>query len=202
MRFLLALLLSLALTGCLTAGKRGGEQALAVYDLGPQPAQVAAPIVRNRPLAVEVRAPLWFDSMGIEYRLAYVDVARLREYARARWAGPPAQLIQQRLVQQLGLVAHGRSRASCVLRVDITEFSQIFESPVTSRAVLQGHLQWLDSGRTRLAEQAFSLSSPAPTADARGGVTAFSASIEQLTASIKDWEAAFTASGQLKGCGV
>ncbi len=202
MRLLLAIFLGFALTGCFTAGKRGGEQALAIYDLGPPAAQLAMPISRNRPLAIEVRAPLWFDSMGIEYRLAYVDVARLREYGRARWVGPPAQLIQQRLVQQLGLVPHGQSRASCVLRVDITEFSQIFDSPSASRGVLQGHMQWLDSRRARLAEQSFNLSNAAPTPDARGGVSAFSASIEQLTVSIRNWEAELTASGQLKACGV
>lgn len=202
MRLLLTVLLGLALSGCFTSGKRGGEEALAIYDLGPMPGQLAEPIARKRPLAIEVRAPLWFDSMGIEYRLAYIDLARLREYARARWVGPPAQLIQQRLVQQLGLVPHGLSRASCVLRVDITEFSQIFDTPSASRGVLQGRMQWLDSGRASLAEQTFNLGSAAPTADARGGVSAFSASIEALTASIRSWETALIASGQLKACGL
>ena len=41
--------------------------ALAIYDL----AAVAASLLdvpRRAPLAVEVRAPLWFDTMGIDYR--------------------------------------------------------------------------------------------------------------------------------------
>lgn len=202
MRWIMITLSVLSLSACFTAGKRGAEQALAIYDLGPLPAKSAASPVRNSPLAIEVRAPLWFDSMGIEYRLAYVDLARLREYARARWVGPPAQLIQQRLVQQLGMVAQGQSRASCVLRINITEFSQIFDTPEASRGVLQGHMQWLDRGRARLAEQSFNLSSAAPSADARGGVSALSASIEQLTATIKRWEAELAASGLVKACGV
>jgi ABC-type uncharacterized transport system auxiliary subunit len=201
MRLLLTLLLGLTLAGCFTAGKRGGEESLAIYDLGLVSVQPAEKPRRNPPVAIEVRAPLWFDSMGIEYRLAYVDKARLREYGRARWAGPPAQLIQQRLVQQLGFVVHGQSRAGCVLRFDITEFSQVFDTPNTSHALLQGRLQWMDRSRTSIAVREINQRSEAPSADARGGVTALSASIEQLTVTIKDWEAELMAAGQLKTCG-
>ena len=201
MRLLLTLLLGLMLTGCFTAGKRGGEETLAIYDLGLISVPSADKLRRAQPMAVEVRAPLWFDSMGIEYRLAYVDKARLREYGRARWAGPPAQLIQQHLVQQLGFVVHGQSRAGCVLRLDITEFSQVFDTPNTSHALLQGRLQWMDRSRTSMAMREINLLSDAPSADARGGVAALSASIEQLTVTIKNWEAELLASGQLKTCG-
>lgn len=200
MRRLLITLLCLTLAGCFTAGKRGGEQALAVYDLGPLPERSGARAPRVQPMAIEVRAPLWFDSMGVEYRLAYVDKARLREYAQARWVGPPAQLIQQRLVQELGFVPHGQSQARCVLRIDISEFSQIFDTPDTSRGVLQGRLQWLDRSRARLAEREINLTSDSLSANARGGVAALSASVEQLTATIMRWEVELTASGQLKAC--
>lgn len=201
MRFLFVILIVLTLAGCFTAGKRGGEDALAIYDLGLVSVPPTEKLRRNSPVALEVRAPLWFDSMGIEYRLAYLDKARLREYGRARWAGPPAQLIQQRLVQQLGFVVHGQGRAGCVLRFDVTEFSQVFATPNTSHAVLQGRLQWMDRSRTSMAMREINLLSDAPSADARGGVVALSASIEQLTVTIKNWEAELLASGQLKTCG-
>jgi ABC-type uncharacterized transport system auxiliary subunit len=201
MRFILLFLMSLTLAGCFTAGKRGGEEALAIYDLGMVSVLPSDKQRRKPPVAIEVRAPLWFDSMGIEYRLAYVDKSRLREYGRARWAGPPAQLIQQRLVQQLGFVVHGQSRAGCVLRFDITEFSQVFDSPNASHALLQGRLQWMDRSRTNIASRDVNLASDSPSADARGGVTALSASIEQLTVIIRDWEAELLAAGQLKACG-
>ena len=200
MRFIFVLFLAIVLTGCFTAGKRGAEQSLAIYDLGPQ-ANIERQ-QRKQPMAIEVRAPLWFDSMGIEYRLAYVDVARLHEYARARWVGPPAQLIQQKLVQQLGFVPHGQGRANCVLRVDINEFSQIFSTPEASHAMVQGRMQWLDRSRARIAERDIHLRNAAPSSDARGGVTALSASIEQLTVTIQQWESELTASGQLKACGI
>ena len=201
MRFLFVILIVLTLAGCFTAGKRGGEDALAIYDLGLVSVPPTEKLRRNSPVALEVRAPLWFDSMGIEYRLAYLDKARLREYGRARWAGPPAHLIEQRLVQQLGFVVHGQSRAGCVLRFDITEFSQVFATPNTSHAVLQGRLQWMDRSRTSMAMREINLLSDAPSADARGGVAALSASIEQLTVTIKNWEVELQATGQLKSCG-
>ena len=200
MRRILIALLCLLMTGCFTAGKRGGEQSLAIYDLGLFAEKSGEKLPRAEPMAIEVRAPLWFDSMGIEYRLAYVDKARLREYARARWAGPPAQLIQLRLVQQLGFVPHGQSRTRCVLRVDISEFSQVFDAPEISRAMLQGRLQWLDRSRARIAEREISLTSDSPSADARGGVAALSGTVEQLTATIMNWEAELVAAGQLKSC--
>ena len=200
MRRILIALLCLLMTACFTAGKRGGEQSMAIYDLGLFTEKSGEKFPRTEPMAIEVRAPLWFDSMGIEYRLAYVDKARLREYGRARWAGPPAQLIQLRLVQQLGFVPHGQSRTRCVLRVDISEFSQVFDAPEISRAVLQGRLQWLDRNRARIAEREISLTSDSPSADARGGVAALSGTVEQLTATIMNWEAELVAAGQLKSC--
>lgn len=202
MRLVFVFALAVILAGCFTAGKRGGDSALAIYDLGFVSELSSAKPRPQQLLAVEVRAPLWFDSMGIEYRLAYADIARLREYSRARWAGPPAQLIQQRLVQQLGFVAPGQSRAGCVLRIDITEFSQVFESPDHSHALLQARLQWLDRTRSSIAVRELSLRSDSPSSDARGAVTALSDSIEQLTVTIRQWESELDLAGQLKVCGV
>lgn len=198
MRLIFSLLLVLSLAGCFAAGKRGTEQVLAIYDLGPQANPERQQ--RKQPIAIEVRAPLWFDAMGIEYRLAYIDITRLHEYAKARWVAPTAQLIQQKLVQQLGFVPHGQSRVNCVLRIDITEFSQVFATPEASHAVVQGRMQWLDRSRARIAERDINLRSAAPSPDARGGVRALSASIEQLTVSIQQWESELTAAGQLKTC--
>lgn len=199
MRLIFPLLLSLLLSACFTAGKRGGDAAMAVYDLGPGQ---ESPVERSTgaPMAIEVRAPLWFDSLGIDYRLAYAEPERLREYARARWAGPPAQLIQRRLMRDLDLIAAGQGRAACVLRLEIDEFSQIFDTPASSRAVVQGRVQWLDRGRGRLAERPVSLVQPAPSADSRGAVSALTAAVAQLTVAIVHWEKALRADGQLRGC--
>ena len=187
MRSLLVLMLGLALSGCFTTGKRGGETALTIYDFGPLPAsKLTAP--RQPPLALEVRAPLWFDTMGIGYRLAYIDAARLREYAKARWAGPPAQLIQQRLLQQLGYTQAGQAQSRCLLRLEIAEFSQVFIDRDESRGVLTGRALLFDRKRQLLAELPLRLHQAAPTPNARGAVAAMTATVERLADELLRWE--------------
>lgn len=187
MRWLPVLLCCVSLVGCFTSGKRGGDVALAIYDFGTAP---VAPLmdVRRVPMALEVRAPLWFDSMGIDYRLAYVDAARLREYAKARWAGPPAQLLQQRLSQQLRLSPSGQGQARCLIRLEITEFSQVFSAPDLSQGVVQGRAVLLDRSRRQIAEMPISIAKNAPSADARGGVAALSEGAQQLALDLMGWE--------------
>jgi ABC-type uncharacterized transport system auxiliary subunit len=179
MRRLLIVSCCLLVAACYSAGKRGGDSALAIYDLGPSEVRTGA-VPKRRELALEVRAPLWMDSMGIEYRLAYDEPARLRDYTRARWAGPPAQLIQQRLMQQLGMRPSGQGRTRCVLRIDVDVFAQIFNDPETSRGHLQGRAQLLDSTRTLLTVREFRIDKDAPSADSRGGVAALTAAVDQL----------------------
>lgn len=198
MRSLVMLSLCLFLAACFTAGKRG-ENGLVVYDLGLSPVRLIEG-ERKPPMALEVRAPLWFDALGIEYRLAYTDVSRLREYGRARWAGPPAQLIQQRLVQQLGLTAAGQGRVNCVLRVEITEFSQVFTTPEISKGILQGRAQWLDRSRKQLAELTLSIEKNAPSPDSRGGVSALQLATEQLAIDLLAWENQMRVAGKAGAC--
>ena len=199
MRRFAVLLFCLLLAACSMAGKRGGDTAMATYDLGPR-AELRAGTLRPTPMALEVRAPLWFDSMGINYRLAYAEPARLREYSRARWAGPPAQLIQQRLVRDLALVPAGQSQAACLLRLDIDEFSQVFASSAASSAVLQGRVQWLDRGRNRLAERLVNIEKPAASSDSAGGVQAMTAALAELSSRLQTWENELRVSGQLRPC--
>jgi ABC-type uncharacterized transport system auxiliary subunit len=141
-----------------------------------------------QPLALEVRAPLWFDSQGIDYRLAYVDAARLREYARARWVGPPAQMIQQRLMRKLDYSISGQGQTRCVLRLEIMEFSQVFASQESSKGLLQGRAVLLDQSRRQVAELGLNIEKLAASQDARGGVGALSATVEQLAADLLAWE--------------
>ncbi|MBS1191819.1 MAG: hypothetical protein H6R10_3611 [Rhodocyclaceae bacterium] len=195
----LLLVLCLVLTGCVTAGKRGSDAGPAVYDLGPpaerQPAAAGLP-----PLAVDIRAPYWLDSLGIGYRLAYAEPGRLRDYARARWAAPPATLMQQRLAQQLGLIPVGQGGARCLVRIDLDEFSQVFTMPQESRGVLQARVVLLDGTRKQLAETALKIEKAAPSQDSRGGVAALEAAVAQLGTDLGRWREQLAASGRLKAC--
>lgn len=194
----LLILLCLVLGGCLTTGKRGGDAPMAVYDLG-LPATRAATSDRV-PLGIEVRAPYWFDSLTIEYRLAYAEPARLREYAQARWAGPPAKLLEQRLVQALGLLPAGQGGARCLVRLDVEEFSQVFASAASSQGVLVARATLLDRSRSRLAELPVKLEKPSPTPDSRGGVAALTAAVEQLVADLAAWRDELARAGRLQSC--
>lgn len=186
-RLLLLLCCLLSLSACLTTGKRGGDTAIASYDFGAAPAALV-PVPRKLPLAVEVRAPLWFDTLGIDYRLGYAEPARLREYAVSRWAGPPALLIQQRMMQQLALSMPGQSRTVCVLRFDISEFSQLFTTPQQSAAVLQGRLLLLDRGRRQVAEKNVDIRVPVQQPNAQGGVLGLTSAVDLLNRQILAWE--------------
>ena len=199
MKKLLGLFCCLLLAGCFTIGKRGGDAPLAIYDFGPSPAE-ALLAQRLVPLALEVRAPLWFDTMGIDYRLAYIDAARLREYAKARWAGPPAQMLQQRLSQQLRLSPSGQGQARCLLRVEITEFSQVFSAPTASRGVVQGRVVLLDRSRHQVAELPVNLEKTAVTQDARGGVRALTEAVDQLATDLQSWEGLLADKPQTGAC--
>jgi len=199
MRRLLIVACCLLVAACYSAGRRGGDSALAIYDLGsPEVRTGAAP--KRRELAVEVRAPVWMDSPGIEYRLAYDEPARLREYTRARWAGPPAQLIQQQLMQQLGMRPAGQGRTRCVLRIDVDAFAQVFDDPATSRGQLLGRAQLLDSTRALLAIHEFRIEKSASSADSRGGVAALTAAVDQLAHELVAWEESARSQGKGAAC--
>ncbi len=200
MRAIIALLLTVLLAGCFTSGKRGSERGLVIHDLGLQPPALVAEGQRHGSLAVEVRAPLWMDSLGINYRLAYADASQLREYARSRWAGPPAQLIELRLMQQLDLAPSGQARGKCVLRLELAEFSQVFANPLESAALLQGKAFWLDPARRPLAEKPLLIRRVAASPDARGGVSALQESVGQLANELLVWERELVAAGQARAC--
>lgn len=177
----------LILGACYSGGKRGGESALVVYDFGP-PAPVAAAPMEHGELALEVRAPLWMDGLGINYRLVQAEPARLRDYTQARWAGPPAQLIQQRLASQLRVRPAGQGGAACVLRVDIDEFVQVFDTTSASHGFVQGRAQLLDRRRALLESYEFRITKPAPSPDSRGGVAALTAAVNQLGLDLAVWK--------------
>ncbi|MEP6790241.1 MAG: ABC-type transport auxiliary lipoprotein family protein, partial [Ramlibacter sp.] len=75
-----------------------------LYDFGPgsttaQPQQ-ATPLPALVLGDVDTSGAL--DGSAVLYRLAYADVNQLHPYAQARWSAPPAQLVRQRLRDQLG----------------------------------------------------------------------------------------------------
>ncbi len=160
---------------------------VAVYDFGLPAARLVADGAWSR-LALEVKSPAWFESLNIDYRLTYDEPLKQREYIGSRWAGAPGVLLALRLRQQIGTAnVAGNTAVDCLLRVELQEFSQIFDTPQQSRALLQGHVSLIDGKRQVLAERPVIIEKPAATADANGGVKALVAASTELGQQLADW---------------
>ena len=186
--------LVMALAGC--ANQRP-EGAVKVYDFGLVPLQAAA-TTRQANLGTVVlfdpQASPVLEGNAVLYRLTYADAQQLKPYALTRWSMPPAQLIGQRLRQQLGVqravVAPGEAAAQLHLRLVLEEFSQVFDSPADSHGLLRlrATLTQRNAGsETLLAQRSFVVQQPAPTPDAVGAVRALTAASDQMAAQIEAW---------------
>jgi cholesterol transport system auxiliary component len=159
------------------------------------------------PLALaDVDAPgLPEGSNAVLYRLMYADTQQLRPYSQARWSQPPAQLVQQRLREQLGqrrailkaddAAAQARdpaqgSRLPSVLRVELEEFSHVFTSATDSAGVVRLRATVVDltlSGEALRGQRVFIVRTPARSADAAGGVAALSDASTQVAQELSQW---------------
>lgn len=190
-----ALLLGVVLLAACAGGARAP---VATYDFGPATGSLAGAGHSSR-LALEVRAPASLDSPAIAYRLLYDDPLKLHHYAASRWSEAPASLLAHRLRQRLGAqsalpasalsatLAGGRAGAGCLLRLELREFAQLFETPAHSRGVVQGHATLLAAGPVIVAERALASEQPAPHAGAGGGVRALVAASEDLARQLAAW---------------
>ena len=193
-RTALVVLLTSAAAGC--ASLPAAPVRPAVYDFGPGP--LNAPATNNPALPAlalqEFRAPPALDNPAVLYRLAYADVRQLRPYANARWSMPPAQLVRQRLRETLAasraVLDAAEGSAPFMLRVELQEFSQLFEGEQASSGLVRLNATLFESkgGADRLvAQRAFVVQRPAPSADAAGGVRALITATDAVVAEIGAW---------------
>jgi cholesterol transport system auxiliary component len=147
-----------------------------------------------------VGAPL--DSTAVLYRLAYSNANQLLPYSQARWSGTPPQLVRQRLRELLGRervvlnlgesasLARDSASQPRVLRIELEEFSHVFESPATSFGLLRLRATLLEStaaGEKVLSQRTIIERQPAATPDAPGGVRALAAATDAAAADISQW---------------
>jgi cholesterol transport system auxiliary component len=163
------------------------------FDFGPVPPGNPTQTLRNTLVIYDVSAPAWLDSPLIYYRLAYQDAARPQAYADSRWVASPAELIATRLRGRLaasdkGGVVHpaDRMRASYALRVELNEFTQVFDAPGKSRAVVRLRASILGS-RALVAQRSFDVERPVGTPDAEGGVRALIAASDEAVDQLVAW---------------
>ena len=204
----------LSLTGCAlpTAPARP-----AIYDFGVNPpssmsASAARPPAQAALIVGEIEASPALEGTAMLYRLAYANPQQLRPYAQARWSMPPAQLLRQRLRARLGesyalLNAGDRligsaaattigtaapSRPPLSLRLELEEFSQLFDTPQQSNGLLRLRAtltQASPTGEQLIKQKTFTLQRPAPAPNAPGGVQALSAASEAVALEVGAWVA-------------
>ena len=207
-RLLGASSLVLALAACSglpTAPTQPVRYDLGMTDLTAPLANAAAPSVAPVPLVLaEVQAPGLPEGLtAMFYRLNYSDSQQLRAYQNARWSLPPAQMVEQRLRMRLGLerpVLSGKDnvrplqadkRSIAQLRVTVDEFSQVFDSASSSRALLRLSASLIGAGESAgnqlLGQKVFTVEVPAAAADAAGGAQAMARAVDEAAAQLSRW---------------
>jgi cholesterol transport system auxiliary component len=170
----------------------------ATYDFGAQRNHPGEPKIRASLLVHGIAPAAWLDTPAVVYRLNYEDGARQQAYALTRWAAPPASLLAQRLRARLAAASESgvvsladNARADYALRVELDDFSQVFDSLEASRAVVVARASLVDTvRRTVVAQKTFSIERAAPSANAQGGIRALTAAGDELIEAIAAWTAA------------
>jgi cholesterol transport system auxiliary component len=195
--------LVLAMAGCASVIPDKPVRATA-YDFGPgasAPSAAAATPSATVVLA-DIETSSTFDGSALLYRLGYADAHQLRPYANARWSAAPPQLIRQRLREQLGQgrpvldlsesasLARSGGAMPRVLRIELEEFSQLFDSPSQSWGLLRLRVSLFANdaaGEKLIGQRDIVKREPAPSADAAGGVRALAAATDAAAAEISQW---------------
>jgi cholesterol transport system auxiliary component len=174
-----------------------------LYDFGPGQATAVAQQSTSPPLVLgEIDAVGALEGSAVLYRLGYVDDRQLRPYSQARWSAPPPQLVRQRLREQIGrdrvvldpgegaALARSAGMLPRALRIELEEFSHLFQGPAESVGLLRLRATLVDNtagGERLLAQRSFAVQRPAPTPDAAGGVRALGAAVDAAADELVQW---------------
>lgn len=197
MKITMALLAAL-LTGCALTPK--APPAVSLYDLG-SPSAIAPGYslpVQATIQITDITAPVWLDTRSILYRLTYHDPARVYTYADSRWNAPPAALLTEHLRQYFATESIDRQNrdgnrengtpARYLLKLDLSEFTQIFNTPDSSQVVVQLRASLYEPvSRLPIAHRSFLGKQTTQTADAAGAVTAFMLASNNLFNELIQW---------------
>ena len=177
--------------GVLAAGCAGNPAALADirYDLGP-PSPAASAGTLPAVKVLDVSAPDNLESDKLIYRLSYADAQQTASYANSHWTMMPSQLLTQRLrgaLSSRGTVLTGADGVRApVLKVDLSEFEQIFDSQSESHAAVTARATLTQNGKV-IGQRTFLARAPSSSADAAGGAQALAAASDDLVSQIGAW---------------
>lgn len=207
-------LAAVALSGCSVLPDK--PQRATLFDFGPSVAMPQATPAPSSPLSLLTLLPLpavavddvataggGLDNSSVLYRLGYLDAQELRAYSMARWSMPAAQLIRQRLRDQLSLrrpvynaresLALNRSQNPVLplqIRLELLEFSHYFSKPDVSVGLVKLRATLVEvtpTGEKLISQRAIAVERPAASADAQGGVRALTQATDAAIAEIEQW---------------
>jgi cholesterol transport system auxiliary component len=190
---------ALLLTAC--AGTPAAPNAL--YDFGLAPAASAGRRLPTALRVAEVSGPGWMDGNAIYYRLAYAQGQRTEAYAASRWVESPVSLFDARLrnaVAARGQVIAYATPDVPTLRVELVDFSQVFDRPDASRAVVRLRAS-VFVARGLVDQRVVQVDVPARSADAAGGVAALTQASDRAIGELLDWAAGLSLSATASATG-
>jgi len=187
--------LATLLTGCTLIPKESSP--VSFYDFGLVSMSTAEAVLPSQTTIqiADISAPAWLDTQTIHYRLAYHDPARIYTYAGSRWNAPPAELLTERFRQYFAtrnINANNQNKehapAGYLLKIDLGEFTQIFNTPDSSEVVVQLRATLYEPvSRLPVAQQNFAGRQVTQTADAAGAVAAFILVSDNLQDELVQW---------------
>ena len=163
----------------------------ALYDFGLAPATSAGARLPTALRVADVAGPGWMDGNAIYYRLAYAQSQRTDAYANSRWVESPVSLFDARLrnaAAARGQVVGYPSPDVPSLRIELVDFSQVFDRPEASRGVVRLRAT-VSLARGVIDQRVVQADAPAPSPDAAGGVTALTQASDKAIGEVLDWVA-------------
>jgi len=161
------------------------------YDFGLAPTAVTGARLPTALRVAEVAGPGWMDGHAIHYRLAYAQSQRTDTYANSRWVESPVNLFDARLrnaAAARGQVVGYATPDVPTLRVELVEFSQVFDRPDASRGVVRLRAT-VTQAHGVIEQRVVQADAPAPSADAAGGVAALAQASDRAIGEVLDWVA-------------
>lgn len=192
----LFLVFFVGLSGCANSLQSGRP---ALYDFGPGLLAISPATAPTRAPVIlgVIEATPALESLAVHYRLGYANGQQFKPYSQARWSMAPAQLIRQRLSEQLAqsraILNPGESGLAgtaepATLRVDLEEFSQLFLTPTQSVGLIRLRATLIQPSKTpRVVQHSVVVQRPAASADALGGVQALTAAADAAMLEIDAW---------------
>jgi cholesterol transport system auxiliary component len=199
-------LLILAILGIAGCAIPKAQTAVAIYDFGSQRLTESIPLPEDSLrtgharlhaslLVPDIVTPVWLDSTAIQYRLAYDDLARVHAYAASRWASTPGSLLAQRIRNRIAAISDGAvvniiegARTDYTLRLELEEFTQVFDTEESSRVVVKFRASLIDRGtRIVMSQRGFSAEQAAPSANGPGAVHALTDASDKAIQNLIAW---------------